>query len=68
MSDIKIKNMNVAQVRKALNTLRNSWENHSPVNPFCLAEKIEEDITFSEFCFAFVMNHHSKRQISSKND
>ena len=66
MSEINIKNMNVAQVRKALNTLRSSWENHSPVSPFCLAEKIDGDITFAEFCFTFVMNHHSKRQITSK--
>ncbi len=66
MSEINIKNMNVAQVRKALNTLRTSWENHSPVNPFCLAEKIEGNISFAEFCFTFVMNHHSKRQNSSK--
>jgi hypothetical protein len=67
MSENNIKNMSVAQVRKSLNTLRSSWENHSPASPFCLAEKIDENITFSDFCFNFVMNHHSKRQISSKS-
>tara|TARA_Y100000991_G_C21910782_1_gene322215 strand:+ start:552 stop:755 length:204 start_codon:yes stop_codon:yes gene_type:complete len=66
MSEIDIKNMNVAQVRKALSTLRSSWENHSPLTPFCLSEKIEGEITFSQFCFTFVMNHHSKRQLSYK--
>ena len=66
MTVINIKKMNVAQVRKALNTLRSSWENHSPTNPFCLSEEIEEGITFSDFCFNFVMNHHSKRQIANR--
>jgi hypothetical protein len=66
MSDIKINKMNVAQVRRALNILRTNWENHSPQNPFCLSEEIDKDLTFSDFCFDFVMNHHSKRQIANK--
>ena len=58
---------NVAQVRKALNILRTNWENNSPLNPFCLSEKFEDGVTFSEFCFSFIMNHHSKRQTANRN-
>jgi len=68
MEEVDIKKMSVAQVRRALSNLRTSWENHSPENPFCLSEKLEGcNMSFSEFCFSFVMNHHSKRQNLSKD-
>lgn len=70
MSEINVKKMNVAQVRRALHVLRTSWDNHSPSNPFCLSGELGSGLTFSEFCFMFVMNHHSKRQTanSKKNE
>ena len=61
MSEIDIKNMNVAQVRKALSTLRSSWENHSPLTPFCLSEKIEGEITSSHYFLFFMVLILSKR-------
>lgn len=68
MEEINIKKMNVAQVRRALFVLRSNWENHTPANPFCLSETMEGvGMTYSEFCFNFVMNHHSKRQKLTKN-
>ena len=68
MEELNIKKMNVAQVRRALYVLRASWENHSPSSPFCLSEDMDGiGMTFSEFCFNFVMNHHSKRQKVGKN-
>ena len=54
--------MAVAKVRRALHNLRTMWENHSESNPICLTNNIEENISISDFCFMFVLNHHSKRQ------
>ena len=57
-----IRKMSVAQVRRALHSLRSKWENHAPSNPICLSETLEGNMSLSEFCFVFVVNHHSKRQ------
>ena len=60
--------MTVAQVRRALHSLRQMWENHSPLTPICLTETIDDEfMTVADFCFDFVMSHHSKRQ-SQKDD
>ena len=67
MNENKVKKMNVAQVRKALHTLRSKWENHSPASPICLSEELEFGLSLSDFCFVFVMNHHSKRQVAKEN-
>lgn len=64
MNENKVKKMNVAQVRKALHSLRSKWENHHPASPICLSEELEFGLSISEFCFVFVMNHHSKRQVA----
>ena len=60
--------MTVAQVRRALHSLRQMWENHSPLTPICLTETLDDgEMSVSDFCFEFVMSHHSKRQ-SQKDD
>ena len=53
--------MTVAQVRRALHSLRQMWKNHSPLTPICLTETLDDgDMSVSDFCFEFVV-HHSKR-------
>ena len=54
-------NMSVADVRKALGTMRSAWENHTidkPINP---SQRIIHDMSLSEFAFCFVYSHHEKR-------
>jgi len=56
-----IKSMTVADVRKALSTMRREWGKHNCVQPFFPSQKITEHLTVSEFAFKFVMGHHAKR-------
>ena len=56
--------LSVAQIRRALASLRNQWAKHSPANPIYLSEELEGGIHVSTFCFNFVINHHSKRMNS----
>ena len=53
--------LSVAQIRRALSSLRTQWADHSPTNPICLSNMLGDDVQISDFCFNFVINHHSKR-------
>ena len=68
MVDKHTEKMSVADVRKALSLLRNNWNNHTPDNPFCLSDTLDNNFTFSEFCFVFIMSHHTKRQITNEEN
>ena len=61
-----IRKMSVAQIRKALSVLRQQWSAHSPATPICLTNTLEDDISISDFCFNFVVNHHTKRMSQKK--
>ena len=59
--------ISVAQIRRSLSSLRSQWSVHSPANPICLSNVLNDGIIISEFCFNFVINHHSKRAPQKKN-
>ena len=56
-----ITDMTVADVRKALSSMRKEWNKHSCVQPFFPSQMITPEMTVSEFAFKFVMGHHAKR-------
>ena len=56
----------VSEVRKCLHCVRKSWESHGPATPIRLATPLPNGMTVSEFCFVFVVGHHTKRHIKSK--
>ena len=48
-------------VRKALATLRQRWDNHGPASPMCLDEQIDDGLTIAEFCVLFLLAQRSRR-------
>ena len=57
-----IANLSVADVRKALLTLRTACENSCAdlsINP---SQTLVETLTMSEFAFLFVSSHHTRRK------
>ena len=48
-------------VRKALTTLRQRWDNHGPASPICLDEQIHDGLTVAEFCVRFLLAQRSRR-------
>lgn len=60
-SDTDLQESRKPNIRKYLATLRQRWEQHSPTNPFCLAEELEPNLTISEFCIRFLMTQRSRR-------
>ena len=56
-------NLNVVQVRRYLNEMRQRWHASTPQKPFfanaCLDS--EPSLTLSEFAFRFVQSHHQQR-------
>tara|TARA_B100001769_G_C21894791_1_gene483365 strand:- start:65 stop:295 length:231 start_codon:yes stop_codon:yes gene_type:complete len=63
-----IKDMSVADVRKALASMRKEWQKHSCVNPFFPSQQITNTLNVSEFSFAFVLGHHAKRHAKNENN
>lgn len=51
----------VQNVRRALHRLRLRWDSHSPVSPFCLAEEVEQGVTYSDLCMSMLLTHRSRR-------
>tara|TARA_B100000945_G_C20397353_1_gene605516 strand:+ start:1672 stop:1941 length:270 start_codon:yes stop_codon:yes gene_type:complete len=62
-----IPDMTVADVRKALASMRRDWAKHSCVQPFFPSQTLTNELTVSEFAFLFVMGHHAKRHAKSGN-
>ena len=58
--------MQVSEVRKCLNCVRRAWDAHGPTSSIRLATPLPNGMTVSEFCFVFVVGHHTKRHIKSK--
>ena len=58
--------LHVAEVRKCLNVVRKLWEEHSPETPILLSSELPNRMLISEFCFIFVVGHHTKRHSKSK--
>lgn len=56
----------VVNVRRALHKLRQRWEQHTPVAPFCMTEELDEGVTYGEFCVEFLLSHRSRRLPRSK--
>ena len=55
-------------IRRSLLNIRQRWDQHSPTNPFCLAEEIEPNLTISDFCVSFLMAQRSRRMVNRKLD
>jgi hypothetical protein len=58
-----VSELSVADIRRSLGQLRIIWSNHSPSTPICITQELEVGMNISEFCFTFLMNHHSKRLV-----
>ena len=61
-----VSDLSVADIRRSLGHLRTMWANHSPSTPMCITSELDIDMNVSEFCFHFLMNHHSKRSAGEK--
>lgn len=53
--------MSVGNIRKALQHIRKAWSESEPHAPMVLSTRIMPGISISQFCFDFVLTHHSKR-------
>jgi hypothetical protein len=60
-----IEGLAVADVRKALQQVRDSWKNHTPDTPICLSDILSNGMTIEQFSFRHVMGHHVKRHHKS---
>jgi hypothetical protein len=58
--------MEVSEVRRCLQLVRRSWEDHSPANPISLSAPLPNGMRLAEFCYLFIISHHQKRHIKSK--
>lgn len=58
--------MTVADVRKALSEVRTHWGNNKHNTPINTSEKLFNGMHLSEFCYLFVMGHHTKRHLKSR--
>ena len=58
---MELTQMNVADIRKALNNIRKAWDNNTPDSPMLPSTIIVDNMCISEFCFHFVLGHHTKR-------
>lgn len=54
-------NLESTNIRRCLSKLRQRWEDHSPTNPFCLADELEPKLTISDFCVSFLITQRSRR-------
>lgn len=53
--------LSVADIRKALNLIRQRWSAHAPNSPLIPAADLMHGMTTSSFCLHFVLGHHTKR-------
>jgi len=59
MSDLT--QLSVADVRRALASLRKAWEHHEPFDAIFPSDEILPGVSMSQFCLKLVMEHHAKR-------
>ena len=59
------KNTSIADVRKALQYIREKWKRHSPNEPIFLSERLSNGMTMEYFAYIHVLNHHEKRHCKS---
>lgn len=53
----------VADVRRSLCQLRRLWLDNEPDTPFQMSKRLRNvDMDLTEFCFQFVVQHHSKKR------
>ena len=56
----------VADVRRSLAFVRKTWEEQGCQKPMFTSTIIPIGVSISEFCFRFVMGHHTKRHSKTK--
>lgn len=56
-----IPGVSVAEIRKALQQVRDRWRKHSPETPIYLTETLFNDMTIEQFAFLFVLGNHVRR-------
>ena len=61
-----IPDMSVADVRKALQKVRKSWQAHDAMNPMTTTVCVTGTMSAGQFCFLFVRGHHLKRHAKSQ--
>lgn len=59
MEDPKI---DVADVRRSLSSIRKAWDAQTPSSPLFISDSLDVGTTISDFCFTFVLGHHTKRK------
>lgn len=53
----------MADVRRSLCQLRRLWLDNEPDTPFQMSRRLRDvDMDLTEFCFQFVVQHHSKKR------
>ena len=60
--------MAVAEVRRCLLSVRTMWARHDPETPINLTHTLPNGMTLYEFCYTFVLAHHSKRMQRNHNN
>lgn len=60
-----IDTMTIAEVRKALQRLRDEWSHHEPDSPMCPSDRLFNGMTLEAFARDFVLNHHKRRHNKS---
>lgn len=58
---------NVADIRRSLCVIRQSWQNHSLDDLFDLSKKVPHDLSLQEFAYQFILTHHQKRITTQKS-
>jgi hypothetical protein len=53
--------MKVADIRRSLCAVRKMWQEHSPEKPINLVAELSCGLSVTDFCFSFVLAHHTKR-------
>ena len=56
-----VRDMSVADVRKALQCIRQKWYAHCPDRPICIADIVFREMTVERFAFVFALSHHLRR-------
>lgn len=53
-------------VRVALQKMRQKWALHSPNEPFCTCDELEEGVTYVDFCVALLTSQKSRTSVRTK--
>lgn len=60
-----IEGIHVAEIRKALQQVRDTWKNHNIDTPICLSSPLYNGMTIEQFSFRFVLGQHIRRHFKS---